>query len=436
MNWQVFDALGIFLGYTANLFAYLAGEPAWRWQIASSAIPAYTLLWGVVFICWDSPRYLMKHEGVFQDRHKARKDHEREAEWSRKNGRPALRDRLSLRKNPVGEYRSAAYETLLLLRGHPILAAKELIYAHCQLLVEMHSTSQSQAQDMDFSLRSQSDWLKRTWQIFSISYIRREAYAAGTAMISQQLCGINFLIFYSTSLFKSANSGPDWASLLLSWGLGLTNVLFAIPAYWLIESKGRRWLLITTTPLLAICMAGAAASFKAPQFSSTELGLSTLFTYLFTIFYSPGLGPVPFTLSAEMFPLEHRMVGMSLAVSINFLGAGILTFFSAAATNNQSYVLGAFAALNVVAFAFVWIFVREVAGGPTRNTSNRMTYLSLEELFYIFESPTMMHIKYQWTEQASYIWRTLQLWKGECEPPRTFREWDADNRASRRSFGG
>jgi hypothetical protein len=37
-----------------------------------------------------------------------------------------------------------------------------------------------------------------------------------------------------------------------------------------------------------------------------HLGLVTFFIYLFDIFYSPGEGPVPFTYSAEAFPLYYR----------------------------------------------------------------------------------------------------------------------------------
>ena len=35
--------------------------------------------------------------------------------------------------------------------------------------------------------------------------------------------------------------------------------------------------------------------------------------YVFAAFYSPGEGPVPFTYSAEVFPLSHREVGMGFA---------------------------------------------------------------------------------------------------------------------------
>jgi len=50
--------------------------------------------------------------------------------------------------------------------------------------------------------------------------------------------------------------------------------------------------------------------FLIPQSSPAHLGLIAMFIYIFAAFYSPGEGPVPFTYSAECFPLTHREVGM------------------------------------------------------------------------------------------------------------------------------
>jgi hypothetical protein len=49
-----------------------------------------------------------------------------------------------------------------------------------------------------------------------------------------------------------------------------------------------------------------------------------VFIYVFAMFYSPGEGPVPFTYSAEVFPLSHREVGMGLAVATNLFWAAVL----------------------------------------------------------------------------------------------------------------
>lgn len=55
----MYDAFGIFLGFTANLVFYRQGEEAWKYQTASAAIPAGVLLvliWNIP----ESPRWLLK----------------------------------------------------------------------------------------------------------------------------------------------------------------------------------------------------------------------------------------------------------------------------------------------------------------------------------------------------------------------------------------
>lgn len=49
------------------------------------------------------------------------------------------------------------------------------------------------------------------------------------------------------------------------------------------------------------------SSFFYVEDKETKLGLvATFFIVLFTFFYSIGTGPIPFTLSAEVFPLALR----------------------------------------------------------------------------------------------------------------------------------
>lgn len=44
MNWQLYNAAGIFLGFAANLMVSQIGENKWRYEVASAAIPALVLL--------------------------------------------------------------------------------------------------------------------------------------------------------------------------------------------------------------------------------------------------------------------------------------------------------------------------------------------------------------------------------------------------------
>jgi len=143
-------------------------------------------------------------------------------------------------------------------------------------------------------------------------------------MIAQQMCGINIIAFYSSTIFAQAGATVTGA-LLASWGFGLINFIFAWPAIWTIDTYGRRALLLFTFPNMCWTLLAAGLCFYIPEQSPAHLGLIAFFVYLFDAFYSPGEGPVPFTYSAEVFPLSHREVGMSWAVCTNNFWATVVS---------------------------------------------------------------------------------------------------------------
>lgn len=153
--------------------------------------------------------------------------------------------------------------------------------------------------------------------------IRRATVAAVTVMTCQQLCGINVIAFYSSTIFKDAGAS-DRTALFASFGFGLINFIFAWPAIWTIDTYGRRSLLLFTFPNMAWSLLAVGLCSLIPSSSRAHLGLMAIFIYIFAMFYSPGEGPVPFTYSAEVFPLSHREVGMGLAVATNLFWAAVL----------------------------------------------------------------------------------------------------------------
>lgn len=164
-RWLTLES-GIFLGFTANLILNptTVGDTAWRWQIASSALPTIVLL-SLNWVGPESPRFLMKHH-----RHKE------------------------------------AYEALLALRGEPVLAAKELLYVHFQMDVETQHLSHQRpdveanghahkekegARRFRQSPRSDIRYWRKIRDLFTVKRIRRATMTAVVCMIGQQLCGVN-----------------------------------------------------------------------------------------------------------------------------------------------------------------------------------------------------------------------------------------------------
>jgi len=192
------------------------------------------------------------------------------------------------------------------------------------------------------------------------------------------------MAFYSTTIF--VDSGADHlTALLASFGFGLVNFTFAWPAIWTIDTFGRRGLLLFTFPNMAWTLLAAGMVYFIPQSSRAHLGLVTFFIYIYDAFYSPGEGPVPFTYSAEVFPLSHREVGMSWAVATNNFWATVvsITFPRQLRAFSVSGAFGFYAAMNCIALGLIFLFVPE--------TKQR----SLEELDYVFGVTTRRHAGYQ-----------------------------------------
>lgn len=103
-------------------------------------------------------------------------------------------------------------------------------------------------------------------------------------------------------------------ALLVAMGTGILNWVFALPAFFTIDTFGRRPLLLITYPFLCITLLWTGLSFLIPSDQTlTRTAMITTGMYLFEVFYSPGMGPVPFSYSAEAFPMHVRDVGMSWA---------------------------------------------------------------------------------------------------------------------------
>jgi len=323
MSWQLWTAFGLFLGFCANLALFQVGRIAWRLELGSAFLPAVPLVIGVYFcpgkhlthsqlpfffvmriFVSESPRWLMKKK----------------------------------------RYKKA-YESFKRLRNSELQAARDIYYVHCQLEAES-------------DVIGGTTYISRFIELFTIPRVRRATLASFVVMIAQQMCGINIIAFYSSTIFREAHYSTR-SALLASFGYGLVNWVFSFPAVWVspsgyvgrvlgmtfsqtIDTFGRRNLLLFTFPNMAWTLLAAGFSFFIDDGNKARVPLIALFVYLFAgtysafslrsepadaklaAFYSPGEGPVPFTYSAEVFPLTHREMGMQVLLVHSHIH--ILTF--------------------------------------------------------------------------------------------------------------
>jgi len=108
------------------------------------------------------------------------------------------------------------------LRFTDVQAARDLYYINAQLEVENRYITKG-------------SFATRFVELFTVPRIRRATLAAFTVMLAQQMCGINIIAFYSSSIFVEAGVSRHNA-LWATFGFGLINFLFAIPAFLYVPS--------------------------------------------------------------------------------------------------------------------------------------------------------------------------------------------------------
>lgn len=89
-------------------------------------------------------------------------------------------------------------------------------------------------------------------------------------------------------------------------GFGLANVTFTLLAYPFIDSRGRRPLMLVSLGGTTVSLFMISGLFWVPNDGTRAILVAVFTIVVFTFFYSVGAGPIPFTLSAEVFPLCLR----------------------------------------------------------------------------------------------------------------------------------
>lgn len=181
---------------------------------------------------------------------------------------------------------------------------------------------------------------------------------------------------------------------------------------WTIDTFGRRGLLLFTFPNMFWTLLAAGMCFYIPSSAGHgQLAGVAVFIYIFDMFYSPGEGPVPFTYSAEVFPLSHREIGMSWAVATNNFWASVLslTLPRMILAFSIQGAFGFYAGLNILAFIMIFLWLPE--------TKQR----TLEELDYVFAVPTRVHMKYQVTQVLPWWFKRYVFMRKGLPSPQLYK---------------
>lgn len=169
--------------------------------------------------------------------------------------------------------------------------------------------------------------------------------------VFQQWCGTNVIFNYAQEIFVSAGFDVDgmFINIVIT---GIANVVFTIIALYTIEQWGRRTLMLLGASGLGIIYLtlGICYAMEMTGVLMVALVVAAISVYAMT------LGPVTWTLLAEIFP--HRVRGIAMAVCTFALWTGCCTLtFSFPSMNVALGSSGTFWTYSAICFcAFIFMY--------------------------------------------------------------------------------
>lgn len=189
--------------------------------------------------------------------------------------------------------------------------------------------------------------------------VRPAVIVGVTLAVFQQLCGINVVFNYTSTIFESVGASLD-RQLFETVAIGIVNLVFTVVAMWQVDKLGRR-------PLMLIGSLGLSVVYIVLAFllqSQAAAGLVSVFVLLAIAMYATSLAPVTWVLISEIFPNKIRGVASSVAI-VSLWGAYFILVFTFPILAEVLGTYGPFylyAVICLLGFLFVKSRVKETKG--------------------------------------------------------------------------
>ncbi|XP_056889897.1 solute carrier family 2, facilitated glucose transporter member 11b isoform X2 [Takifugu flavidus] len=321
MGTSIFITAGILIGQVVGLQELLGREEFWPILVSTSCIPALLQL---VTLPWfpESPRYMFIDRG--------------DEEGSKK----------ALRK----------------LHGH----------------------SWNQEWDDIFKEKDNLEGFcaKKPWELLRDRSLRWQLLTIVLLNSAQQLNGINAIYFYASYLFKESGI-PAERIPYVTIGTGACECITALTCGMLIESLGRRVLIMGGYTLMSICcvLFTVALTFQAASPVIPYISMACVFAFILSF----GLGPGGVTniLTTELFTQTARPAAYVIAGSVNWLNFFFIGLvFPFIVIGLQQYCFLVFLVICSLTATYIFFIIPE--------TKNK-TFLEIQNEFRSFRKSNSCH---------------------------------------------
>ena len=191
-------------------------------------------------------------------------------------------------------------------------------------------------------------------------------FVVGIGIMFAQICtGINTIIYYAPTIFKTAGFDSNLTAIYATTGIGIVNFVMTIVAVFFTDRLGRKPLLYFGLFGVMLSLFALGTSFAFADILGSGLkwvAVGSLITYI--ICFAMSLGPIGWILVSEVFPLKIRGIAMSICTVSNFA----FNFFVVGSFPVLLHRIGGaftfwiFGIVSILCIIFVYFFVPETKG--------------------------------------------------------------------------
>ena len=227
--------------------------------------------------------------------------------------------------------------------------------------IEPDIDAEKEIQDIKTTLNSEikeKKFIFKKWMLMP--------FVVGIGIMFAQICtGINTIIYYAPTIFKTAGFDSNLTAIYATTGIGVVNFIMTIVAVFFTDKIGRKPLLYfgLTGVMLSLFALGTSFAFANVLGSSLKwVAVGSLITYI--ICFAMSLGPIGWILVSEVFPLKIRGIAMSICTVSNFA----FNFFVVGSFPILLHRIGGawtfwmFGAVSFLCIIFVYFFIPETKG--------------------------------------------------------------------------
>uniref|UniRef100_A0A8C1MMW0 Solute carrier family 2, facilitated glucose transporter member 5 n=1 Tax=Cyprinus carpio TaxID=7962 RepID=A0A8C1MMW0_CYPCA len=214
---------------------------------------------------------------------------------------------------------------------------------------------------------------KKPWELFTDTSLRWQLLTLFVIHTSQQLNGINAIYFYADYVFTQAGIPADkipYATV----GTGACECITALTCGLLIESLGRRALIIGGYSLMSVCCVCFTIALTFQESSPWVPYLSMICVFAFILSFGLGPGGVTNILTTELFTQTNRPAAYMIGGSINWIAFFFIGMIFPFIVNGlKQYCFLVFLVICCLVATYIFFVVPE--------TKNK-TFLEIQSEFY------------------------------------------------------